>query len=240
MTKLYFHNALTSDTGTLPTTIKSSLGTAFVSADAATVNRSMNSTIGTSQTSLALNNNSNATENLYFTRFVSNTLTINSLIADTWNYTFAAMAANAACNFPVTTVTASLALYVTLYVWRPSTGAKIATICDANSNATFGSTSTNVSTEKSFTGTFAGSAASFASQDILCFEVFMAISQSTLNSEADTYYYDGTTETNANGTTVTSQASHIESPNNTITTGHLNTRTISDRILTPVVVQTCP
>ncbi|MFZ0512571.1 MAG: hypothetical protein WAM14_13265 [Candidatus Nitrosopolaris sp.] len=33
----------------------------------------------------------------------------------------------------------------------------------------------------------------------------------------DTFYYDGTTETNTNGTSVSSQASHIESLNNTIT-----------------------
>jgi len=58
---------------------------------------------------------------------------------------------------------------------------------------------------------------SFAVVDILCFEVILSLG--TVVTAIDEYFYDGTTETNNNhtGTQISSQASHIESPNNTIT-----------------------
>lgn len=180
----------------------------------------MDTTIGSSQASKALTTkNTSSAQNDYYTRFCSSPMSITSLSADTWNYTFAAFSSQyTLANFPVTAANSNLPVNITLYVWRPSNGTKIATILDGNSNNTFGYGGA-ASSEVSFTGTFAGSAVSFAANDILCFEVYFHITQALTIHPTDTFYYDGSVETNTNGTATTNQASYIESPNNTITFG---------------------
>ncbi|MFZ0512569.1 MAG: hypothetical protein WAM14_13255 [Candidatus Nitrosopolaris sp.] len=72
MTKLYFHAASSTDTGTLPSTVQSALGTPSITVDAANVNRSMDNNIGTSQKTLVATTAAVTTaQKIYFTRFVS-------------------------------------------------------------------------------------------------------------------------------------------------------------------------
>ena len=136
MTRLYFH-AATSALSNLPTTEQSSL-TSIKDVDAQSVNRTMNTTIGTSQASLALT--SNATTSLqryYFTRFVSETLTgVSSITAQTWTYNFAASepTGGALANYPIATTGP---VRVVCYVWRPGTG-KVGDILDGNSSTMSG------------------------------------------------------------------------------------------------------
>ena len=66
---------------------------------------------------------------------------------------------------------------------------------------------------KSRIPTFAGSLVSGVQDgDVLCFEVWFEITQAGANAYVDTFYYDGTTVTTADNTTVSNHASFIETP----------------------------
>lgn len=208
MTKLYFHQATSTVSGTLPSTNQSALTLNKLS-DAVTVNRSMNTTIGTSQVGKAIPTDGvTTTQNLYFARFISMELGSQTISANTWDYNFAAMANNLNANFPVNT---SGPVYINLYVWRPSTGAKVGTILEGNSNSDYAEVNT-ASAEKACHGTFSGSSLAIQNNDVLCFEAIFQVAQGTANARTDTFYYDGTTENTTNNTTVSSHASFIQTP----------------------------
>ena len=205
-TKFYFHDALTGDTGTLPTTSQSARGTPGLTSDATTVNRSMNTSIGVLQASKAITASGVGAKKEYFTRFCSTPLAAQTIAAATWNLSFAAK----------TTVVGNQAFFTAtwvspcLYVWRPGTGAIVGTIIDAAGTGFAGSQGANA--EISTTGTFSGSAVTTQAGDILCFEVYLSYT-STSTSTTVTFFYDGTTEDTTNGDTVSSQASYVNCPN---------------------------
>lgn len=209
MTKLYFHATASGISGTLPSSEQSTL-TAVTSVDAQTVNRSMNTRIGTAQTSIALTSNATVSaQDYYFTKFVSDTLSgISSITAQTWNYAFAATESNASANYPVSGGPA--AVYINVYVWRPSTGAKVGTILDGNTSAFVGEATSG---EASHFGTFSGSLVSSVSDgDVIICEIWFRITQAAATAYTDTFYFDGTTETNSEGSVVSNHASYIETP----------------------------
>src|SRR4249920_3064127 len=134
-TKLFFHNATSAVSGTLPSTNQSSL-TLTLTADAVTVNRSMDTSIGTSMITKTIASNANTSQqNLYYTRFISSPLDAQTISANTWDYNFAAFQDSGTANFP-TNGTAG-PVYVNCYLWRPSTGAKISTVLQGNSVSDF-------------------------------------------------------------------------------------------------------
>jgi len=202
-TKLYLHNATSTVSGTLPSTVQSSLGTPAVSSDATTVNRSMDTTIGTAQTSKALTSLAQtAAQVIYFTRFCSAPLNQTSIAANTWNWVAATSEASTTGNFP-----AANARNV-VYVWRPSSGTKVGNIFDgAGNNPGAGTT-----TERAVVSTFSGSALTVQVGDIICCELVFTVSQSTAVARTMTVFYDGTAETNTDGTITSNQASYINTP----------------------------
>jgi hypothetical protein len=206
-TRLYFH-AATSGLSNLPTTEQSSL-TSSLNADAQTVNRTMDTNIGTAQTTLSVNTAATASlQTLYFTRFVSDTLSgITSITAQTWTYNFSATQAATAGNFPCA---GTAAVRVMAYVWRPGTG-KVGNILDGNTAATVveGGASVQKSHNPSFTGSLVSSV---QDGDVICFEVWFQITQDVGISRLDVFQYDGTTVTTTEGTTVSNHASFIETP----------------------------
>jgi hypothetical protein len=128
--KLYFH-AASSILANLPTTEQSTLTADTVKADALTVNRTMDTFIGTTQATLTIasTGDTNA-HNYYFSRFISNPLNQSGVAANTWSYNFAAYESNAAANFPCS---GTSTVYVNCYVWRPSNQSKVGTILDGAS-----------------------------------------------------------------------------------------------------------
>lgn len=206
MTKLYFHNATSGVSGTLPSSIQAALGASTFSSDAATVNRSMNTTIGTSQVIKSITATSGA-QKMYFTRFVSDVLTNNTTIsANTWNYAIAFREALLTTNWPISGTGNS---NMTVYVWRPSNGTKIGTILDSSTGVSL--TEPNAAnTIKSNFNTFSGSAVTALAGDVICFELY--VNPTLGGSAACDTYYDGTTETNNTNTTVSNHASYIETP----------------------------
>jgi hypothetical protein len=222
-TKLYFHEAISTVSGTLPAAEQSSL-TITESAEAQTVNRTMNITIGTSEANKAITVNVTGARVTYFTRFVSLPLNQTSIAANTWDYSFAAQQNSTALNFPTPSGAANQTVRIMCYVWRPSNGTKIGNILDGTSVANFGSLATT--TKKATTGTFAGSAVTCAVGDIICFEVIFTYSTAS-GSKTGTYYYDGTAETLTDGTVVTSHATFINTPETIAFTGGANNITIA-------------
>ncbi len=208
-TRLYFH-AVANPVSNLPTTERSTL-TANKVVDAETVNRLMNTIIGTAQTSKVNTANlTTALQRYYFTRFVSETLSnVTSITAGTWTYNFAANGANTNANFPVNST--NQPVRVVLYVWRPSTASKVGDIVDSNSASTIDEPTTAI--EKVHHTTFAGNQVLAVQQgDVLCFEVWFEITQATAQALNETFYYDGTTVNTTKNATVTNHASFIETP----------------------------
>ena len=211
-TKLYFH-ATTSGlpAGTLPSAEQSSKtvtsGCQFEGSDS--TNRLMNTSIGTSQASLALTTPANTSANTYYvTRFVSPLLYQTSIAAGDWYYNFSAKEDNASANFPVSGNNQVVA--ICCYAWKPSNGTKYANIKDGNSEGSTyseGAANTQVSEEGTFTGAAVSSLVS--GDTIIVFEVWFLITQASNFARTATFYYDGTTETRATGTTVSNHASFV-------------------------------
>lgn len=221
-TKLYFHNALTGDTGTLPTAIQSAMngGVASNSVDAATVNRSMDTNIGTSQTSKSFlqgGTGNNQTFFEYFTRFCSSPLQVTSIAANTWtvNYATSTSAASTKVDFPAANLSTPNN-NLTLYVWRPSNGTKVGTVFD-NTAVTGISQKTSASQLCDF-GTIAGSAVTCQVNDILCVEAFLICFHNGVSAPSSTlaFFYDGTTETNSDAAASSSEASYVSTPQNNL------------------------
>lgn len=170
----------------------------------------MNTSIGTAQTSIT-NTTTASTSPLssYFTRFVSLPINQSGIAANTWNYAYAANEPNANANFPCSGANQVVAINV--YVWRPSTNSIVGTILDGNTAAT--NSEGAAATEVSQYATFAGSAvAGAAAGDVIVCEVWFTLTQGNATARADIFYFDGTTETLATGTTVSNHASFINTP----------------------------
>lgn len=194
-TTLFFHAANSQVKGTLPTTTQSGL-TIQSSVDAQTVNRLMNTTIGTSQTTLVLTSAASvSTLSYYFSRFVSPPLIsagatgTTTIAADTWTFAFGGTESNASANWPTTT---SGTGPVSCYVWRPSTGTKVGNILISATG--MGTISEAGTTETALSGTFSGSAVTFQVGDVICFEVVFTVTQASATAFTDTFSYDGTTQ----------------------------------------------
>ncbi len=207
-TSLYFH-AAASSVANLPTDEQSSLAPDANKADAVTVNRSMDTSVGVSPTSLVITTTADTNaHNYYFSRFCTLPLKdVTSITAQTWTYKFAAKESNTAANFPCTGT--NKAVRVTAYVWRPGTG-KVGNILDGTSNNTVDESTAG--TETYHVVTFSGSLVSGVQDgDVICFEVWFVVTQGTGAAYTDTFYYDGTTES-AENATVTTPASLISTP----------------------------
>lgn len=209
MTKLYFHAASSGLSG-LPTTEQSTL-TANFNADALSTNRSMDTTIGVSQTSTSIVSSSTAAQNMYFCRFVSPTLNQTSIAANTWTYNFAAGCPGTADNFPTSAFSGGT-VYACCYVWRTSTQTKIGTIRDGITAGGCKNAGFNGGETSEF-DTFSGSALSSlqTGNDVIIFEVWFQITPS-ITGNTDSFYFDGTTETNVTGNLVSNSASYISTP----------------------------
>ncbi len=206
-TKLYFHNASASITGTLPSSEQSSLtadSNLFTGEDG-TSNRSMNTTIGVSQANLTNASTADtSSHNYYVARWVSPLIYETNIQAKTWTYEFGAKESNAAANWPVSGT--AQAIRVNCYVWKPSDGTKVGTILDGNSNADFEEAGTSQSV---INGTFVGAAVTGMTPGdaVLVFEMWAVVTQANGTSRTQDVYFDGTTENST-----TSEAAFISTP----------------------------
>lgn len=212
VTRLYLHTAASGVSGTLPSTEQSSL-TADYNADAQTVNRSMDTTIGTSVATVtrAAITVAGVAKNYYWTKFISPKLNQTSVSANTWTYAFATSQDQAGNEFPVNVD--QNPVRVNCYLWKPSNGTKYGTILDGNTASTVNRPAAG-SVGIGEVTTFSGSAVSSltANDAVIVFEVWYVITPSGGGGGGNNvFYYDGTnsiSDYSANA----SAASYIETP----------------------------
>lgn len=230
-TRFYFHAASSGVSGTLPSTEQSTISENG-HVDAQTVNRSMSTSIGTSEATLTLTTNATVSaQNYYITKFVSPLIYQTSISANTWVYAFSAMEGTAAAqNWPVSGT--NKAVYVNIYVWRPSNGSLVGTIRDGTSAATVDEAS--VSTKAYHIVNVTGSAVNNVQNgDVIIIEIWFQITQGGATSyNTNNFYYDGTTVYAENGSAA-SAASYLETPETLALTAPQNiTKTLATETLT--------
>ena len=192
----YFHDAATSNTGTLPNSEHSTLTSGGTPPAGNTTQRQMTGTIGAGQVSAAGTTAASTTAQAMLLRmFESPPLAAQVIAAGTWQLHLGASESNTGSNFSPT---------VCVYAWRPSTGAVVGTFLDHPANATEpGTSETAVSAT-----TLTGSAVTVANGDILVCELWRAsIAQTAATARTNTAYYNGTTADSAS-----SNAAYLRSP----------------------------
>lgn len=208
-TKLYFHNASNALTGTFPTG-EQSTSTPTWSATGATTLRTMNTTIGVSQASLAgATSASTSAQQGFFGFFCSPALSGAQSVgtANTLDFTIALSESNLNANLVITGLN--------IYVWRPSTGAKIGTCIDSTGIAG-GLEPTLASSEQVNSYTAAGGdnvslgvSISAADGDVIICEVWASFAEAMATSYTATIFYDGTTENTTENAVVSNHAGFI-------------------------------
>jgi hypothetical protein len=199
VTKFYFHDAATPDTGTLPAAATTLSATApSVTAPTAGTNRDMNQTIGTAQVSQALTTlGQTGLKKNWFRRFLSRPLAAQILPTGVWTIQGGASESNAASNM--------LPWGAVIKVWRPSANATVATLLDNPTLGTVepGTSETNIS---SATASNIGGQ-TVADGDILVVELWAQNTQGNTTARTNTIFYDGTTEGS-----ITSNAAFLQAP----------------------------
>lgn len=212
MTRLYFHNAVSGITGTLPNA-EQSAKTSAANFESPANNRSMDSTIGTAQTSLSfVNTSTRSNATIYVTKFISPNLNQTSIAANTWTWNFAAQNTNTVLDdFP--TYSSNDRVPMCCYVWRPSTGAKVSNIFDGDASNTYRDVAGwDQTTERSEHGTFTGSSVTCQVNDVIVMEMWCIIHATSASSSTAVIFYDGTTVTSSSDTAVSNHASYLETP----------------------------
>lgn len=203
-TKLYFHAAASSVGGTLPGAGTQSSFTPNFSDPNASVNRDMSTTPGSAQTSAGVTASYGAVSTLVFlARFISPPLNGAQATSGTNEIVTISAAADETSLNANRTFTAAA-----IYVWRPSTGARIGFLID---NAVAAGTEPGT-TETALTKTHACNNVAASNGDVVVVEAWSSGTPSMAASYTENWYYDGTTEAS-----ITSCAAFISWPTTTMT-----------------------
>jgi hypothetical protein len=197
--KLYFHDASSPLSGTLPPSTTESATAPTKTATGAGTNRAMDGTAGSSQVGPTLSSNKSTTkQNNWWRRFLSAPIAGQTLGSGTWTIRAAIKTSNTSSAWKVSAC---------VYVWRPSNGTLVGRILDAVTTGvgTSAGTGETDTTAVALSGT--GSNVTASDGDILVVEVWGSVTQSSTTSRTWSLYYDGTTE----GSTA-SNAAYILAP----------------------------
>lgn len=211
--KLYFHNATTTNTGTLPGASTQSSTSPGVTATGASTNRVLDDTIGTSQASLSLTTLAQATaQNNWFGRFMTAPLAAQTISNAGW---YCGGAASQSSTNSVFNAYAGC-----IYVWRPSGGGTLVGKIDdhnAASGIVWGSSAATAETwsDSHLVPVTLNASVTTQDGDVLVVEIWSIKNQtqSMATAYTNTVFYDGTTEVSS-----TSAASYIVVNNNTALT----------------------
>lgn len=208
VTRLFLRNATDSTTG-LPTTEQSSKATPTELFVPLATNRQMLITKGAGPQVEAAKNMTNNSTMVYMGRWVTPALAAQTVSANTWTLNFAARESGTSYNFPV--LGTAKPLWVNIYIWRPSTTTKIATLLDGNTNSNFDEPSASA-TIKVMHGTLATVAGTAQQGDVICFELWTDMTHTPTQGVTHRIYWEGSVVTTVANTTVTDHASFLETP----------------------------
>lgn len=209
-TKIYLHDATNDQAGTYPSGEQSNYpsyggGQSYVMTGASSI-RKMNSSIGSAQVSPTFTTLNNQTlQEVFLRMWTSRPLDGNQTVGG-GNFTL--NLAHAESNNNV-----NLFRYgVNIYVWRPSTGAKIGTVkALLGAFCIVGTEPSSANSERVWhvAGT-SSSAISALDGDVIIFELYVDFAQGMSTSYTGTLYYDGTTGNTTANAAVSNHASFIE------------------------------
>lgn len=212
-TRLYFHPTANSGTGTFPAA-EQSAATAGATAAGANTLRTMDTSLGTTQSSLVVTTvASTVAQNNFMGFFCSKPLEGDQTVGGgTMILNGAEQESNANANWWINSLN--------IYVWRPSTGTKVGTVRDAAGTSLGGlePTATNNIQVSHITG-ITSTAVSALDGDVVICEIWIRATQSAAMSYTGTYYYNGTTVNTTENSVVTSHASFIELTENLLFQG---------------------
>lgn len=190
ISKFYFHDAATPNTGTMPTGAFATIGPDTTGdATGARTARDATDVIGAAQTSASFTAQANTSVQRWgFRRFVSRPLAAQTILfgsAASWTCAGARSESNTNHNQGIT---------VTAYCWRPSTGAIVGTT--TNNRVAFTPLAPASTAELTFSvgGSVGGTDLAISDGDILVFEVSDQFTQSMATAYTSSFFYDGTTE----------------------------------------------
>lgn len=214
VTRLFLHHTTSGlPSGTLPNTEQSTLTPNDNFEGSLTTNRLMNETIGAGQQQLTNASISSTSQQIYYvTRWVSPKLKVSSIDANSWTLNFAASESDNRANFPISGN--NQPLRINIYVWRTSTGQKVGTILDGNTDSVYSEPAgTDIRVKH---GTFSGAAVNGITidDDVIVFELWAVVTQQKAASYTQGVYYDGTTENTTPDTLVSNHAGFLETPQN--------------------------
>lgn len=230
VTRLYFHEA-TSGLTNLPIAKQGDApGPFLASVDTGTINRTMDRDIGTSpqaiksRTTAAI---SGGPWEYYFTRFVSEPLTAQTISANTWTYNIGTRTSHSDCNFPVDGT--DQVAWAAVYVWRPGTGL-VGFIIDGNTNAEWSKYVAAIGNGFIQHTTFSGASQTTQEGDVLCQEIIFGFTH-TATGRTVAIYYDGGTVNTTSGTQMGDIAAFLETPQNLSFVGDSISMDVTDTVV---------
>lgn len=203
-TRLYFHNATSSLSGTFPTT-EQSTATANVTATGAITMRVMDTNIGTSQTSINITTSASTNIRSNFLRTFCSPPLVGDQVVGGGNMILntADQESNTSANFWVNALS--------VYVWRPSTGTKVGTIRDSSGTSLGGSEPTSAnSLQVTHITAITSASVNALDGDVVIAEIWTRTTQSSATAYTCIFAYDGTTVNTTENAVVTSHASFLE------------------------------
>lgn len=159
--------------------------------------RDATGTIGAAQTSSLITANADQLLQTWgHRRFVSRPLATTTLdftnTPTQWTFSFA---------IQESALTHNMALWCTVYAWRPSTGAAVTTVPSPGAYELKGDEPTLATTEQAAVNSAVSSTGSLVTPildgDILVFDISSQFTQSMSSAFTDQFFYDGTTEASA-------------------------------------------
>jgi hypothetical protein len=199
-TVMYFHNTVNLKAGIYPVGEQHSGTPNYSFTDAATL-RTMNTTIGTTQVVATGNSTAVTSAQEGFARMFTTPPLKGA-------YSFGGATDDLSLSIAVAESNASANLNnvrIHVYIWRPSTGAKIATLV----NNVFGKTEPAANTETVWYQNVTSTAVSSLDGDVIVCEIWFSHSQATTASRTISLYYDGAVSNSTNNAVVSNHASYL-------------------------------
>lgn len=211
-TKLYFHAASHTLSGSFPAGEQSPTYTPGFTFTNANTLRKMDTTIGTAQSSLTGTSAASTTAQIVFMGFwVSQPLLgPQTFGGTTWTLNIADAESNLSMNFWMKGCH--------IYVWRPSAGSRIVSIVENNNIG--GTEVTASASEQVTTFTFTPTSTTAQDGDVIICELWATFTQATATAYTGTIYFDGTTENATENTVVSNHASFLNIAENLVFQGN--------------------
>ena len=202
-TKLYFHVNPNALSGTFPVG-EQAASAAISTAVGANTLRTMDRLIGTSQTSLSFTATTDNTRN--FMGFFSSPPfnRTQSVGGNLMEILAASSESDLGANFWINSLT--------VYIWRPSTGAKVGQLLDNSTGNSLGGIEplTVNNAYPDYVTSIASARVNVAVGDVIICEIWNTTLSGSVSPSVCSFYFDGASETTNESTIVTSQASYIK------------------------------